>query len=42
MNNIIEYLVKAVCDAAVHNLEVQVAPACILWSKCKLSNIIIA
>ena len=27
----LEYLLKAVRDAAVHNHEVQVAPACILW-----------
>ena len=28
---VIEHLLKAVRDAAVHNPEVQVAPACILW-----------
>ncbi len=28
---VVEYLLKAVRDAAVYNPEIQVAPACILW-----------
>jgi hypothetical protein len=28
---VIEHLLKAVCDAAIFNPDVQVAPACILW-----------
>ena len=39
---IIEHLLRALRDAAVFNLEVQVTPACILWSECKLSNTFIA
>lgn len=31
MVKVIDHLLKAVCDAAVFNPEVQVAPACILW-----------
>jgi len=29
---ILKHMLKAVCQAAVHNPEIQVAPACILWS----------
>ncbi|MBF0101459.1 MAG: BREX-1 system phosphatase PglZ type B [Desulfobacterales bacterium] len=28
---VLEHLLKAVCDAAIYNSDIQIAPACILW-----------